>query len=38
MNPSLVVGLGSWIIDDGNYQSFKPGDVAPFALEFSVPV
>ena len=31
----LIVGLHSWIIQDGNYGEFKRGMTAPFALEFS---
>jgi hypothetical protein len=34
MTDSLVVGLSSWIIQDGNYGDFNRGDRAAFALEF----
>jgi hypothetical protein len=37
MNNSLIVGLSSWIIQDGNYGEFKRGDQPAFALEFSAP-
>ncbi|WP_156966207.1 hypothetical protein [Paraburkholderia bannensis] len=30
----LVVGLNSWIIQDGNYGEFRCGDSCRFALEF----
>jgi hypothetical protein len=31
---SLVIGLSSWIIQDGNYGDFCRGDAPAFALEF----
>jgi len=34
MADSLVVGLSSWIIQDGNYGDFSRGERAAFALEF----
>jgi hypothetical protein len=34
MTALLAVGLGSWIIQDGNYGDFKRGDRKAFALEF----
>jgi hypothetical protein len=37
MKNSLIVGLSSWIIQDGNYRDFKRGDRASFALEFNAP-
>jgi hypothetical protein len=37
MKNSLIVGLSSWIIQDGNYRDFKRGDQASFALEFNAP-
>jgi hypothetical protein len=33
----FMVGLPSWIIQDGNYEDFKRGDQASFALEFYAP-
>jgi hypothetical protein len=30
----LYVGLSSWIIQDGNYDDFRVGEAARFALEF----
>ncbi len=33
----LVVGLSSWIIQDGNYSDFARGDDVAFALEFYPP-
>jgi hypothetical protein len=30
----LIVGLSPWIIQDGNYDDFRRGDQASFALEF----
>ncbi len=32
------VGLDAWIIQDGNYGDFERGEVAEFALEFTLPV
>jgi hypothetical protein len=29
-----VVGLSSWVIEDGNYADFHRGQIAEFALEF----
>lgn len=37
MADSLVVGLSSWIIQDGNYGEFSRGNRAAFALEFYAP-
>jgi hypothetical protein len=37
MEKSLIIGLSSWIIQDGNYSDFKRGDHSAFALEFHVP-
>ena len=34
MADSLVVGLSSWIIQDGNYSDFNRDDQTAFALEF----
>ena len=34
MADNLVVGLSSWIIQDGNYGDFSRGDHAAFAIEF----
>lgn len=34
MADSLVVGLASWIVQDGNYGDFTCGEGAAFALEF----
>jgi hypothetical protein len=34
MTDLLVVGLASWIIQDGNYGDFNRGYGAAFALEF----
>jgi hypothetical protein len=34
LNSALIIGLSSWIIADGNYEDFKRGDKAQFALEF----
>jgi hypothetical protein len=34
MTDHLAVGLASWIIQDGNYDDFRCGDRAAFALEF----
>jgi hypothetical protein len=34
MADRLVVGLSSWIIQDGNYGDFRCGERAAFALEF----
>jgi len=34
MADSLVVGLASWIIQDGNYGDFTCGERTAFALEF----
>ncbi|MBR0829334.1 hypothetical protein JQ596_27725 [Bradyrhizobium manausense] len=31
----LIVGLDSWVIQDGNYGEFKRGMTSSFALEFS---
>ena len=31
---SLIIGLSSWFIQDGNYRDFKRGDQVAFALEF----
>jgi hypothetical protein len=30
----FIVGLPSWTIQDGNYEDFRQGDQASFALEF----
>jgi len=30
----LIIGLDSWVIQDGNYKDFKTGDIVSFALEF----
>ncbi len=30
----LIIGLDSWIIQDGNYRDFSKGDIREFALEF----
>jgi hypothetical protein len=37
MTDLLVVGLSSWIIQDGNYGNFSRGADAAFALEFHGP-
>jgi hypothetical protein len=37
MESSLIIGLSSWIIQDGNYSDFKRGDHTAFALEFRAP-
>jgi hypothetical protein len=34
MAEHLVVGVSSWIIQDGNYGDFSRGDRAAFAIEF----
>ena len=34
MADGLVVGLSSWIIQDGNYGDFSCGERAAFAVEF----
>jgi hypothetical protein len=34
---SFIIGLPSWTIQDGNYENFKRGDPASFALEFYAP-
>lgn len=37
MTDLLIVGLESWIIQDGNYEDFSRGDRTEFALEFYAP-
>jgi hypothetical protein len=37
MHDTLLVGLASWIINDGNYGDFRRGDRASFALEVNAP-
>src|SRR4029077_10546551 len=37
MKSPFIVGLSSWIIQDGNYEDFKRGDQVAFALEFYSP-
>ena len=37
MQKLFMVGLPSWIIQDGNYEDFTRGDQASFALEFYAP-
>jgi hypothetical protein len=37
MRNSFIIGLPSWTIQDGNYENFKRGDQASFALEFYAP-
>ena len=37
MKSPFIVGLSSWIIQDGNYEDFKRGDSVAFALEFYSP-
>lgn len=37
MKIPYFIGLPSWIIQDGNYEDFKRGDQAAFALEFNAP-
>lgn len=37
MNDTLLVGLTSWIINDGNYGDFRRGERASFALEINAP-
>ena len=34
----LILGLASWIIQDGNYPDFSTGDQRRFALEFSTEI
>jgi hypothetical protein len=34
MKDTLRIGLCSWILDDGNYEDFRCGVSASFALEF----
>lgn len=33
----LLIGLSPWILEDGNYGHFKPGQSRKFALEFHAP-
>jgi hypothetical protein len=37
MQSPFIIGLSSWIIQDGNYEDFRRGDQASFALEFYAP-
>jgi hypothetical protein len=37
MRNSFVIGLDSWVIQDGNYPDFKRGEDVSFALEFYSP-
>jgi hypothetical protein len=37
MTDKVIVGLDSWIIQDGNYANFASGGRAAFALEFYAP-
>jgi hypothetical protein len=37
MKNTFIIGLSSWIIQDGNYGDFTKGDVAAFALQFYSP-
>lgn len=34
---TLNIGLSPWILSDGNYRDFSPGDERKFALEFHGP-
>jgi hypothetical protein len=34
MSRDLMIGLSSWILEDGNYKDFRRGDRASFALAF----